>query len=237
MRSGSQGVPGRRENVLRGIAAGWREFRSRRWLWTMTGLTSTVWMVIIAPVAVLGPVIAARSLGGAGAWAGVLSVQGAGMLAGGLVVIYVRPRRPLLFVVLGVLLMLPVMVLLSVGAPVWAVAAAAFLAGLEQSFFWTVWQTTLQRHIPGDTLARVSSYDWLGAYVFNPVGYALAGPLAVLVGAGTTLRGAAAITFAAVVAVALVPDVRGFTTSTSEDAEDAEGVEDTGDGRVAAPGR
>lgn len=213
MRSGSEGVPGGK-NVLRGIGEGWREFRSRRWLWTMTGLSSLVWMAVIAPTAVLGPVIANRSLGGPGAWAGILSVQGAGVLVGGFIAMSLRPRRPLLFVVLGTLLMLPVMLLLSFEAPVWAIAATAFFAGLEQSFFWTVWQTTLQQRIPRETLSRVSSFDWLGAYVFNPLGYTVAGPLAGLAGAGATLRAAVAVVAVAAVAVALLPDVRGFTPVT-----------------------
>ncbi|MGH3378665.1 MAG: hypothetical protein ACRDP6_28465 [Actinoallomurus sp.] len=60
------------------------------------------------------------------------------------------------------------------------------------------------------------------------MGYTLAGPLAVLVGAGTTLRGVA------VAAVALVPDVRGFTTATS--GAGAVRAGDAGGGRVAASG-
>ena len=45
-----------------------------------------------------------------------------------------------------------------------------------------VWDTTLQRSIPPEKLARVASYGWMGAMVFLPAGYALAGPISMLIG-------------------------------------------------------
>jgi hypothetical protein len=45
-----------------------------------------------------------------------------------------------------------------------------------------VWDTTLQRTIPPEKLARVASYGWMGAMVFLPAGYALAGPISMAIG-------------------------------------------------------
>ena len=45
-----------------------------------------------------------------------------------------------------------------------------------------VWDTTLQRKIAPEKLARVASYGWMGAMVFLPAGYALAGPIATAIG-------------------------------------------------------
>jgi MFS family permease len=45
-----------------------------------------------------------------------------------------------------------------------------------------VWDTTLQRAIPPEKLARVASYGWMGAMVFLPAGYALAGPISTAIG-------------------------------------------------------
>ena len=50
-----------------------------------------------------------------------------------------------------------------------------------------VWDTTLQRSIPPEKLARVASYGWMGAMVFLPAGYALAGPVSAVIGIKTTL--------------------------------------------------
>ena len=40
----------------------------------------------------------------------------------------------------------------------------------------------MQRTIPPEKLARVASYGWMGAMVFLPAGYALAGPISTLIG-------------------------------------------------------
>ena len=50
-----------------------------------------------------------------------------------------------------------------------------------------IWDTTLQRSIPPEKLARVASYGWMGAMVFLPAGYALAGPVSTVIGIKTTL--------------------------------------------------
>jgi hypothetical protein len=50
-----------------------------------------------------------------------------------------------------------------------------------------VWDTTLQRKVPPEKLARVASYGWMGAMVFLPAGYALAGPIAMAIGLKTYL--------------------------------------------------
>jgi hypothetical protein len=50
-----------------------------------------------------------------------------------------------------------------------------------------VWDTTLQRSIPPEKLARVASYGWMGAMVFLPAGYALAGPVSMVIGIDATL--------------------------------------------------
>lgn len=50
---------------------------------------------------------------------------------------------------------------------------------LEQ--FGVAWEHSLQAHIPGDRLARVSSYDALGSFAAIPLGEALIGPLAAAV--------------------------------------------------------
>ena len=54
-------------------AADWAEFARRRWLWLLTGQWTVFSLVILAPVAVLGPVIAEHDLGGARAWGAISS--------------------------------------------------------------------------------------------------------------------------------------------------------------------
>jgi hypothetical protein len=49
------------------LRAGWAAFARCRWLWLLTGQWTVFSLVILAPVAVLGPSIALRDLGGAAA--------------------------------------------------------------------------------------------------------------------------------------------------------------------------
>ena len=57
----------------------------------------------------------------------------------------------------------------------------------------------------------MSAYDWFGSVALLPVGYALAGPMAALIGARTALFGAAAVMALEVVCVLAVPSVRELT--------------------------
>jgi MFS family permease len=59
---------------------------------------------------------------------------------------------------------------------------AATGAGFAFALGSVVWDTTLQRYIPPQKLARVASYGWMGAMVFLPAGYALAGPISMVIG-------------------------------------------------------
>lgn len=195
-------------NVIAGLAEGWAEFRSHRWLWTVTIQNAAIRMLALAPFMVLGPVIVRDTSAGARAWGLILSAIGFGALIGGVMSIRLRPRRPLIVAVAGVLLFAPMIALLAAGAPPWVVAVAAIFAGVEQSLFWTFWQTTLQQNVPGDKLSRVTSYDWLGAYAFEPLGYALAGSASILVGDTTTLFVGAAVVVAGTALSLSVREVR-----------------------------
>jgi hypothetical protein len=72
--------------------------------------------------------------------------------------------------------------MLALGAPVYAIAAVAFSAGAGLMIFNSLWETTLQRHVPDAALSRVSAYDWFGSLLMQPLGFALVGPAVVLFG-------------------------------------------------------
>jgi MFS family permease len=69
---------------------------------------------------------------------------------------------------------------------------AATGAGFAFALGSVIWDTTLQRYIPPEKLARVASYGWMGAMIFLPAGYALAGPISMAIGIKTYLVIAAA---------------------------------------------
>jgi MFS family permease len=187
---------------------GWREFRSRTWLWAIVLQFAFVNAAWVAADSVLGPVVASEHLGGAAAWGVILAFQSAGLLVGGVLLLRLRPRRMLLAATFGMLLTLPVLVALAVPLPVLAVAAFAFVAGLGLELFGVLWDTTMQQEIPSEKLSRVYSYDALGSFVLIPLGFAAVGPVADLIGTRETLLLAAGLNLVATVAVLGVRDVR-----------------------------
>jgi len=110
-------------------------------------------------------------------------------------------------------------VLLAVHAPALAIGAAAVLAGFAFSYGTVIWDTALQQVIPRKKLARVSAYNWMGAMAFLPAGYALAGPVASVIGMSTSLWIGAAWIVVTTAIVLTVRDVRGFRLSPVEHEE------------------
>ena len=74
--------------------------------------------------------------------------------------------------------------------------------------FGVFWDVAMQQQIPTDQLSRVYSYDALGSFVFIPLGAAVAGPVAELVGVAETLVGAAGVIVVATALVLLIDEVR-----------------------------
>ena len=171
------------KRFLHDLTDGWREFVSRTWVWTTVVVAGSFGNLFSAAFLVLGPGICEQQLGGAGAWAVIVSAQGAGGLLAGVVVLGVRFRRPVVATNLAWTLLVAPNLLLAFAAPVAAVAVAAFFGGIGLGAGNGIWETTLQRNIPAASLSRVSSYDWFGSLAFNPLGLALAGPVAAAIGA------------------------------------------------------
>jgi len=99
-------------------------------------------------------------------------------------------------------------VLLAYHAPVELLAPAAALAGFAFACGSVVWDSTVQRMIPPDKLARVAAYGWMGAMVFLPAGYALAGPISSVAGMRGYLLFGACWLVASTLAVVRVRSVR-----------------------------
>jgi predicted MFS family arabinose efflux permease len=199
---------GEAHSVLADLRDGWREFSSRQWIWVVVAQFSLLVMAIQAGHGVLGPLLAKESLGGPLAWSGFLAGEAVGTIVGVLVSLRVRPRRPIL---VGVLLCFPAALpylLLGLDAPLWAIVGGAFVLGVCFDVFGVLWQTTMQREIPAESLSRVSSYDLLGSLMFGPIGLLLAGPAAGWFGTRESLLGCAVIVVISTLAALLSPGVR-----------------------------
>ena len=163
---------------------------------------------------VLGPVQAERVLGGAGAWATIVTGMGIGSVIGGAFILRRRVERPLLTGCSLVMVWVLPWILVAVAAPVLVIAAGALLGGFGLMVFNALWESTLQSEIPAESLSRVSAYDWLGSLAFNPIGAALVGPIAAGIGVETTLIACAVIATSVNVWCLTLPGVRRMRSAT-----------------------
>ncbi|WP_416875608.1 MFS transporter [Kitasatospora sp. SC0581] len=196
------------EGIFFQLRHGWREFTERTWLWAAVAQLALVNVCIGAGFIVLGPVEAEAHLGGASGWAAVLTAQAVGFVAGSLLAIRLRPRRPLRAAVLFTLGIVPSLVALACAAPVAVTAGAMFVTGLCMSLNDVTFLTALQKHVPEESMSRVMSYDAFGSFVFLPLGLAVAAPIADRAGSGAVFLGAACLVAAAAGVVLAVPGVR-----------------------------
>jgi len=197
----------KRSRFLDDLREGWRELTERTWVWSSI-VYFGIWNLAVAPVWVLGPFVAARSLGGASAWGLIATCAAIGSVLGGVLALRLKPGRPLFvgYVALSAMALEPAA--LARPFPLYVVVLTALLGISTLSLANTLWQTTLQAHIPPARLSRVSAYDWLGSLIFSPVGYAVAGPLAAAIGTRATLLVSAGILGSSGLVVGLLPDVR-----------------------------
>ena len=104
-------------------------------------------------------------------------------------------------------LLLP-LALLAAGTPVPVLAVGALVGGAGLMLGNSVWESTLQRHVPTASLSRVSAYDWFGSIAFKPVGLAVAGPIAAAAGLSPALWLAFALMLVTELSLLTVPAIR-----------------------------
>jgi hypothetical protein len=95
----------------------------------------------------------------------------------------------------------------GLGLPLPVLVAVGALAGGTLSLHLALWFTVFQREVPEAARSRVSSYDALGSFVLVPLGAALAGPVAALIGVHATLIAAGTISLVCIAIVAVQPSV------------------------------
>jgi MFS family permease len=188
------------------LREGWGYFRGQTWLWT-TIVFFGIGNFAAASYWVLGPVIAKHDLGGAPAWAAVTTANSIGALLGGLFALRVRPRKPLAASCMSAWLYVLPALGFGLGLPLAALVALSAAAGAGIAVHLALWFTVFQQNVPPEAMSRVSSYDAFGSFVLNPLGAAVAGPVAALIGAHHTLLVAAAFIVATEAIVFAQPSV------------------------------
>jgi MFS family permease len=191
-----------------GRSGGWRDFISRRWLWTIVLALGFIVAVSTAAINVLGPVVAHAQLGGARSWGIILAAYAAGAVLGGIIMLRFRPQRILLAAMLPVPALSVFLFALAAPLAVAWVAGTALLAGGCLEVFWVSWATTMQQEIPPAKLSRLSSYDLFVSFTLAPLGAAAAGPAATIFGAPAILAAGGLLSVLLTVTVLFIPEVR-----------------------------
>ena len=199
---------GKRRAFFAELREGWREVRSHNWLWVMMLSTMLVIFVSLSPLQVLGPLAITERQQSPALWGSLTGLLSLGMLAGGFVALYYRPRRPLVSVtLLGLTVSAPAIALALDPSPA-ALWTVWVLRGVAVGVHMALWATPLQREIPGESLGRVSSWDWMVSGGLWPLGLILAGPLVDVVGLTPLLWLSGVLGIACGLWVLLVKDVR-----------------------------
>jgi MFS family permease len=197
-------------SFLADLRHGLAVLRARTWALAVMAWSWTHLLVVVAPLYVLGPVVASHSLGGAASWGLITGSFSAGAVAGSLVAVRWRPRRPL---AATAWLQFPAALgplLVALTAPTAAIAAAQLCSGLSSGFFTAVWTTTLQERLPDEARSRVLGFNALGTSAAMTVGYALTPLVAARIGITATLEAASVWVVVSAAAILAVPGVRGL---------------------------
>jgi MFS family permease len=211
---------GERRSVLAEAIDGLRVVRERRWI-TAGLVCDLVFNLAFAAYFVLGPVVYEQHFDGPRDWGLAMTAAGVGAIVGGLLVLRLRPARPLRaayifsFVTPAVLLALAVPLSLAV------VVAGSLLISIAAVLVNTFWATMEQQHVPAAYLSRVDSLGWMISLVAFPIGSVVAGPLSDAIGVGATLVAAAALMTIGLAAALSVRDFRELRRLDDEPAAEA----------------
>jgi MFS family permease len=173
------------QGFIEELRAGWREVKSRKWLWVMLLRVCLVLCIVIAPFQILGPLGLREEGYGAAAWGWLQAVFSGGMIVGAVIALRYRPRRPMITVTLTGSTAVAAPLALAIFGDPWVLGAVYGLRGIAVGILVAVWNATLQTQVPAESLGRVTAWDWMATLALWPAGLAVAGPLAQAFGVTT----------------------------------------------------
>nr|WP_214661300.1 MFS transporter [Streptomyces polyasparticus] len=200
-------TPDRTASTLQNLVAGWVEFRSRSWLWSVILIWWVLGVFVWGPITPVGAASVIEAHGKA-AFGWVESAFGAGCVLGGLVAIRIKPVRPLYAGGIAMCLfpLVPLAAGLVPSVPVMMLGYG--LSGIGWAYWGVQWATAVQTQIPQDKLNRVAAYEIAGSILAVPFGQAVAGPASSLVGVHELLVLGAVISLGCALALLAVRPVR-----------------------------
>lgn len=209
-RPAARALEGATRTIVQDIREAVGYVRGRAWLWG-----TFAWMLVAlpfthAPYVVLLPYLIKNELGGDAQTLGlVFAAGGIGSIVASLVISQVRvPRRHTAFMYAMFAFGVLDLFLYALTSAPWQAMAIAFVAECMLTAGMVVWNTLLQKAVPGEMLGRVRSLDWLAAFGLTPLGFVLMGPLSDALGVRGAMAACGLVGSALTVAVFLIPGIR-----------------------------
>src|SRR4051812_28649850 len=189
-----------KRSAWREARAGFGYVKSHTWLWA-TLLAGAVVNIASGARNVLLPFLIKYDLdASANAYALVFAAGSLGALISSLA--YGQrglPRRPVFVAYVGWTISIGVVVAYGLSQDVLQLVCFGFVGGLGMAIGNAIWGTLMHKHVPRHILGRVTAIDWMLSLSLWPLGTALSGVIANVVGARATLVGAGLIAIAACV--------------------------------------
>ncbi|WP_242579082.1 MFS transporter [Streptomyces sp. MST-110588] len=207
MRRGPAALGSRTQSMLGDLVEGWREFRSRGWLWGVIAVWTGYSLLVLGPMVPLQTVLITEEHG-ATALGVMMAVFGAGNAAGALLAMRIRPRRPLASGAVALSGVSVHVFALAVGAPPPLLGAAFFAGGAAVAYWVVMWSTAVQTHLPPRVLNRLHAYDVAGSVLTLAAGRTLAGPAADWLSPRALLLGGAVVNVLVIAVLLLAPAIR-----------------------------
>lgn len=204
-----------RTHFLSQLKEGWSEVRSRPWVTAFLGGLASYHVVVLPAIFVLGPVLAAKEMNGAGSWALITAGFGSGCVLGDLLLLRWKPQFALRVASLMLVGASCQAAIIGSGLGVWAIVGLEFLAGVCVTGTFTLWETSLQEHVPDRALSRVSSYDYFASVGMIPLGNLAVGLAAAAIGLHHALLAMTLVGVTSALAIASVPAVRRLPRATT----------------------
>ncbi|MDQ3662136.1 MAG: MFS transporter [Actinomycetota bacterium] len=197
-------------SVLSEIGEGFAFVRSQTWLWGTLAAAAVAQLCFVGPLQVLLPLLVRENIGGgAGAYGFILAIGGVGSILASITVSQKGlPRRQVTFMYLNWSVGTFVISYYAIATEIWEAMLASLVVGATFTTGLIVWGTLMHRMVPPELLGRVSSFDWLVSTGLTPLSFALAGPVALVLGNEATLALAGVVGGLAVLAFLWLPGLR-----------------------------
>lgn len=198
---------GSSSSFFRDFREGWLAFRALKWVRIIVIAFAISNGIYVGVWNVLGPTIAAASIGAA-SWGAVLSASAVGLLAASVAMYRSTAIRSLTMGLPCYALGALPMIILGLGGNLYLLISAAFLSGMGQGAMAIVWETSLQNRVAPNLLSRIAAFDNLGSYIAIPVGQVSVGPIMSAFGGSHVVVGSGILFGAVVITPILFKAVR-----------------------------